>query len=113
MSKTRDRRITVSVAAELVDKVDEYVSKTQRTNRSEVFEQALRLWESLAQYPDKDRVLQEAMNLYEKQQERELYRAYYAELSEAARAEDRDWTELSQDSAAELWPATDTHSVHR
>jgi len=112
MSKRPDRRITVSLAAELADTVDQYVGQTLGTNRSEVVEQALRLWELLAQYPDRDKVLREALGLYEKQQERELYRAYYAELGEPARTEDRDWAELSQDSAADHWPA-DTRPVRR
>jgi Arc/MetJ-type ribon-helix-helix transcriptional regulator len=113
MSKIPDRRFTVSVAADLADKVDEYVGHTDNANRSAVVEEALRLWESLAQYPNKDEVLQEALNLYQKQQERELYRSYYAELSEAAKAEDNAWSELSQESAAKQWPVSDTHSVRK
>lgn len=113
MNKIPDRRFTVSVAADLADKIDEYVSNTDNANRSEVVEQALRLWESLAKYPDKDQVLQEAMSLYEKQQERELYRAYYAELSKRAQAEDAAWSELSKESAAREWPVNDTRKARR
>jgi len=45
-------------------------------------------------------LLRDTLSLYEKQQERELYRSYYAELSESAKDEDSDWSELSEDSAA-------------
>lgn len=105
MTKTRDRRFTVSVDADLADKLDEYVSKIPDASRSGVVEQALRLWATLSEFPDKDKVLEEAIRLYEKQQERELYRSYYSELSEAAKAEDKDWSELSEQSANKTWPA--------
>ncbi len=111
MSKIRDHRFTVSVAADVADRLDQYVSSTENVNRSEVVEQALRLWETFAEYGDKYTVLQEAMALYKKQQERELYRSYYAELSEAAKREDTDWTELSKKSAAETWTAPDSHTA--
>ncbi len=111
MSRIPDRRFTVSVSAELADKLDEYVSHKEKVTRSGVVEEALRLWESLAQYPDKDQVLKEAMHLYAQQQERELYRSYYAELSDAARAEDQEWTELSQESASQRWPAPNANVV--
>ena len=104
MSTIRDRRFTVSVAADVADKLDQYVSATENANRSAVVEQALRLWETLAEYGDKFAVLQEAMALYHKQQERELYRSYYAELSQAARNEDAALTELSRQSGVKNWP---------
>ena len=104
MVKTRDRRLTVSVAADVADRLDQYVRDVGNGNRSEVVEQALRLWETLAEYQDKDKVLQEAISLYQKQQERELYRSYYAELGQAAKAEDTQWSELSRESAAQDWP---------
>lgn len=103
MSKTPDRRITVSIAADLADDVDSYVNKTERTNRSEVVEQALRLWERLSAYDDKEDVLKEALRLYEEQQERELYRAYYAGLTDEERADDSNWTSLSMTCADEQW----------
>jgi metal-responsive CopG/Arc/MetJ family transcriptional regulator len=105
MSKIRDRRFTVSVAADVADRLDQYVSSTKNVNRSEIVEQALRLWETLAEYSDKSTVLQEAVALFKKQQERELYRSYYAELSAAAKEEDRAWSELGQESAGKGWPS--------
>lgn len=106
-TKTRDRRFTVSVAADLADRLDEYVRSTGKHNRSEVVEEALRLWDSLSGLGgEKETVLQEAIALYQRQQERELYRSYYAELSDAAKNEDAAWSELSKESAAEEWPDT-------
>jgi metal-responsive CopG/Arc/MetJ family transcriptional regulator len=99
MPKTRNRRFTVSVAEDVANKLDEYVSRTQNANRSEVVEQALRLWDRLAEFRGRESELEEALRLYNKQQERELYRAYYAELSDAAKKEDSAWSELSKESA--------------
>ncbi len=105
MTKTRDRRFTVSVAEDVANKLDEYVRQTENANRSEVVEQALRLWDSLAEFRDNYGALQEAIQLYQKQQERELYRSYYSELGDAAQKEDSAWSELSKESAAKEWPA--------
>jgi len=44
------------------------------------------------------------MKLYEEQQECELYRAYFAELSDQSRAEAAGWTKLAEETAAEHWP---------
>jgi Arc/MetJ-type ribon-helix-helix transcriptional regulator len=104
MGKTRDRRFTVSVAADVANRLDEYVTQTVNTNRSEVVEQALRLWDSLAEFRDNSAALQEAIKLYQKQQERELYRSYYANLSDGAKKEDASWSELSKETAAKEWP---------
>jgi metal-responsive CopG/Arc/MetJ family transcriptional regulator len=104
MRKIPDRRITVSVAAELANQVDQYVSTSSRLNRSQVVEQALRVWEALAPYNYNDEVLQEALSLYEQKQERELYSAYYANVGESSEAEDKTWSQLSADSAAKQWP---------
>lgn len=106
MPKTKDRRFTVSVAEDVATKLDEYVSHTENANRSEVVEQALRLWDRLAEFRGKESELEVALKLYHKAQERELYRAYYAELSDAARKEDSAWSELSKESAVEGWPKT-------
>jgi hypothetical protein len=38
------------------------------------------------------------------QEERELYRAYYASLSEEEKEETRLWAELAAETAARLWP---------
>jgi Arc/MetJ-type ribon-helix-helix transcriptional regulator len=104
VAKIRDRRFTVSVAADVANRLDEYVSQTENTNRSEVVEQALRLWDSLAEFRNNFGALQEALKLYQKQQERELYRSYYANLSDAAKKEDASWSELSKESTAKEWP---------
>lgn len=101
MAKTRNRRFTVSVAEDVANKVDEYICQAKNTNRSEVVEQALRLWDRLAEFRGRESELEEALRLYQKQQERELYRAYYAELTDAARKEDADWSGLSKESATQ------------
>jgi hypothetical protein len=44
------------------------------------------------------------MKLYEEHEDRELYRSYYAELSQQARAESAAWTLLAEETAAEHWP---------
>jgi Arc/MetJ-type ribon-helix-helix transcriptional regulator len=104
MSKIRDRRFTVSVAADVADRLDEYVTQSANTNRSEVVEQALRLWDSLAEFRDNSAALHEAIKLYQKQQERELYKSYYANLSDAAKKEDASWSELSKETVTNEWP---------
>jgi Arc/MetJ-type ribon-helix-helix transcriptional regulator len=113
LPKTRDRRFTVSVAEDVADKLDEYVRHTQNANRSEVVEQALRLWDRLAEFRGRESELEEALRLYHKQQERELYRAYYAELSDAAKEEDSAWSELNKESAADRWPPSIGSPVFR
>ncbi len=109
MSKMPGRRFTVSVAAELANKIDEHVSNTDHANRSQVVEEALRLWDCLAEYPDKEDVLSQALRLYESQQERELYRSYYAELSADARAEDAGWRQLGEEVAVKRKRRSPTH----
>jgi metal-responsive CopG/Arc/MetJ family transcriptional regulator len=106
MSKNRDRRISVSLDAKIAQKLDDHVAHTPDTNRSQEVERAVNAWfsDSLAHYTDKEQVLQEAMKLYEEQQERELYRAYYAELSDEMRSELAAWTEASEETAARHWP---------
>jgi hypothetical protein len=104
LTKIRTRRFTVSVAADIADRLDEYISSVGSLNRSEIVEQALRLWETLAEYSDKDRVLREAICLYQKENQREFYKSYYAGLGDSARAEDKGWLELSNQSAAQNWP---------
>lgn len=105
MTKVRDRRFTVSVAEDVADKVDHYVSHTHKANRSDVVEQALRLWDKLAEFRGREVELEAALELYRKAQERELYRAYYADLSESARKEDSEWSEKSAEMASKTWPA--------
>jgi hypothetical protein len=101
VSKVKDRKITVSLAADLAETVDKHVEKhPQETNRSKVVEQALRIWETLHQYGDVQKVLDEAMSLYKKEQERELYRSYYANLSPEARVEAAGWRQIGEETAS-------------
>lgn len=106
MSKNPDRRISVCLDPIIAEKLDNHVAHTPNTNRSQEVERAVSAWfsESLARYTDKEQVLQEALKLYEERQERELYRAYYAELSEKTRGEMAAWTQVSEDTAAQHWP---------
>jgi hypothetical protein len=104
MIKNRDKRFTVSVAAEVAEKLDAYVRENENLNRSVVVEHALRLWVRLGDRCKDEAQLEEALRLYEKVQERELYRAYYANLSNKAKQEDSDWAQLSQQSAYDGWP---------
>jgi hypothetical protein len=109
MNKNRDRRLSICMAADLAAKLDERLAQIPNTNRSQVVEQAVRiwLWDSLVPYANKEEVLATAMKLYEEQQERELYRAYYADLSETARAEIAGWTRVGEESAPDHWPPYD------
>jgi metal-responsive CopG/Arc/MetJ family transcriptional regulator len=101
--KTRDRKITVSLAADLAQSVDKYVDEhPDATNRSKIVEAALRWWEELRQYGDAGKVFDEALQLYKKKQERELYRSYYADLSDEAKAEESAWREVGEETASRL-----------
>jgi metal-responsive CopG/Arc/MetJ family transcriptional regulator len=105
MTKNPDKRFSISIDPEVAKVLDEHVAHTPDTNRSQVVEQAVKIWlsESLSGYTDKEQVLQAAMKLYEEQQEQELYRAYYAELSDKSRSEIAAWTKGSEDSAKSQW----------
>jgi hypothetical protein len=101
--KAKDRKITVSLAADIAQSVDKYVDEhPDATNRSKIVEAALRWWEVLRQYGDAETVFDEAIQLYKKQQERELYRSYYAGLSGEARAEEAGWREVGEETASRL-----------
>ena len=113
MVKARDRRFTVSVAADIAERLDYRVRTNANANRSALVEEALRVWETLAEYPDKQKTLNQALELYEKEQEREIYRSYYSELSESAKAEDDAWSELSAESAERIWPTDRAPSKRR
>ena len=104
MIKNRDKRFTVSVAAEVAEKLDAYVKENENLNRSVVVEHALRLWVRLGDRCKDETQLEEALKLYERVQERELYRTYYANLSKKAKEEDSDWAQLSRKSANNGWP---------
>jgi Arc/MetJ-type ribon-helix-helix transcriptional regulator len=105
MSKNPERRISVCIDPEVAKALDDHVAHTANTNRSHVVEQSLRVWlsRSLARYTDKEQVLQEAMKLYEEHQERELYKAYYAELNDQSRAGTAVWTQSAEETAAKHW----------
>jgi metal-responsive CopG/Arc/MetJ family transcriptional regulator len=101
--KTKDRKITVSLASDLAQSVDNYVhAHPDTTNRSKVVESALRWWEVLRQYGDADKVFEDAMQLYKKQQEREAYRSYFANLSDEAKAEAAGWRQIGEETASRL-----------
>jgi hypothetical protein len=109
MGKVKDRKITVSLAADLADSVDKYVEEHPRqTNRSKIFEEALRVWETLHQHGEVQKVLEEALSLYRKEQERELYRSYYAERSDEAKQEASGWRQIGEESASRHAPAVKT-----
>ncbi len=103
MGKVKDRKITISLAADLTEAVDKHVQEHPRqTNRSKIIEEALRAWETLHQHGDVAQVLEEAMTLYKKEQERELYRSYYAELSDQARHEAAGWRQIGEETASRM-----------
>ena len=99
--KIKDRKITVSLAADLAQSVDDYVKKhADVTNRSKVIESALRWWVTLREYENADEVFEEAVRLYEKHRERELYRSYFATVSDEAKAEAAGWRQIGEETAA-------------
>jgi metal-responsive CopG/Arc/MetJ family transcriptional regulator len=104
MSKLKDRKITVSVREELAAAVDNYVQEQgNATNRSKVIDKAIELWNVLHQHGEPDEILEAALNLYRREQERELYRSYYANLSTEAKEEAAGWRQLGEDTAASQW----------
>jgi hypothetical protein len=56
-------------------------------NRSKIVEEALRVWQTLHQAGDVDKVLEEALRLFRKEQELKVYRSYYAALSNEVKFE--------------------------
>jgi metal-responsive CopG/Arc/MetJ family transcriptional regulator len=93
----------VSLAEDLAQAVDNYVDEHPGSaNRSKVIEAALRWWDTLRQYGDADDVFEEAIELYKKQKERESYRAYYADLTDAAKTEAAGWREIGEETASRL-----------
>ncbi len=107
MTKNPDKRFSVCIDPTVAKVLDEHVAHTSDTNRSQVVEQAVRVWlsELLSAYTNKEQVLQAAMKLYEEQQEQELYRAYYSELSDRSRSEIAAWTKGSEKAAESQWSA--------
>ena len=83
------RRIKVSLTLDehVLQAVDREAAKKDKPNRSEVIEQALRLW------MQKRRQLK--LN-HEVEQ-------YYRSLTPEAQQEDAEWTELSAEAAKQIW----------
>ena len=103
MAKTKDRKITASISSTLMDDVDDYVH-THSTNRSRVIEKGLLMFTTLQTMGDVDEVFEKALRLYQQEQERELYRAYYANLTDEAKAEAAAWRRVGEETAAKQWP---------
>jgi hypothetical protein len=101
VGKIKDRKITISLAADVAATVDMHVAEDPgQTNRSKIIEEALRVWETLHQYGDVQKVFEDAINLYKQEQERELYRSYYTDRSEEAKLEAAGWRQVGADSAS-------------
>jgi len=99
--KIKDRKITVSLAADLAESVDTYVEQHSDTiNRSKLVEMALGWWNVCRQYGDPGKVFEEAIEIYQKRQERELYRSYFAELSDEAKEEAAGWRQIGEETAS-------------
>ncbi len=101
MGKVKDRKITVSLAADLADAVDKHVRENPtETNRSKVVEEALRVWQTLSHQGDVQEIFEEAMALYKREHERELYRSFYSSLSEDAKNEAAGWRQIGEETGA-------------
>lgn len=73
------RKITVSLDSELVNRIDEFASRSRQETRSSVIEGALRVWEKSRQRLALESATEE----------------YYKSTTARERNEDRSWARLS------------------
>ena len=83
------RRIKVSLTLEenVLNAVDAEAERSERPNRSEVVEQALRMWMRHRATRQLDSAIE----------------AYYLELDDQSKAEDNAWARLAEEEAENLW----------
>ncbi len=82
----RKAKLTVTISGDVVHEIDE-IAKEKGTPRSQVMEVMLR-----------DSLLKSKKRAIEKDIE-----AYYLSLSEKEKKEDREWTEIAEESAKRTW----------
>jgi len=87
MRDTVKEKVTVSIAPELVEAVDQEVRVHHATSRSAVMEEALRLW----RLEHRRRAIEHGVE------------AYYRSRSRKEQREDRAWTRLAGRHAPRLW----------
>ena len=80
-------KITVTITRDLVRRMDALLGSSGPRSRSRLVEEAIRLW-----------MREQAMDELERQTE-----SYYGSLSEAEREDDRQWSRIAAESAADIW----------
>jgi metal-responsive CopG/Arc/MetJ family transcriptional regulator len=84
MTKTQDRKITVSINPGVLSVVDSYVQAHPKVSRSAVFEEALKLWY---------RQMLDQADLQ-----------YYSSLTPDEQASNESWGEITTEAAKHIWP---------
>ncbi len=80
-------KVTASLDAELIENIDEFLKKSGDRSRSQLIEEALRMWQQEQKRQEIESQIEE----------------YYLSLSNKEREEDRDWSEIATQSARHLW----------
>ena len=80
-------KVTVTLSHDLVRKLDELLEAPEASSRSQLIEEALRMW-----------LYDQAKEDLERQTEE-----YYHSLSAAERKEDHQWSKVATHSAKHLW----------
>lgn len=86
-SRSQKAKITVTLSNDLVHQLDKLLDSPEAGSRSQLVEEAVRLW-----------LRDQAQKELERQTEE-----YYLSLSRAERNEDRQWSKISSRSAKHLW----------
>jgi metal-responsive CopG/Arc/MetJ family transcriptional regulator len=80
-------KVTASLDAELIENIDEFLKESRDRSRSQLIEEALRMWQQEQKRQEIESQIEE----------------YYHSLSNKERKEDRDWSEIATQSARHLW----------
>jgi metal-responsive CopG/Arc/MetJ family transcriptional regulator len=80
-------KVTASLDAELIENIDEFLKESRDRSRSQLIEEALRMWQQEQKRQEIESQVEE----------------YYLSLSSKEREEDRDWSEIATQSARHLW----------
>ncbi|MBN2060690.1 MAG: ribbon-helix-helix protein, CopG family [Deltaproteobacteria bacterium] len=83
----RKVKVTASLDAGLIKAVDEFIDGSKALSRSQVIEDILRKWHEEQKRQDLERQIE----------------GYYLSLSDEEKEEDRQWNEITVQSAHDLW----------
>jgi metal-responsive CopG/Arc/MetJ family transcriptional regulator len=84
VTRSQDKKVTVSIDAHLLSIVDSYVSRHPQTSRSGIFEEALKHW-------------------YRQQLEQADVQ-YYSTLTESEKSSNKSWDEITTHAAQRIFP---------